>query len=43
VVLHELAPSAGVIDRLATVHEGRITGGLDAAEAESRLVLVGAG
>jgi heme exporter protein A len=41
VVLHELAPSAGVIDRLATVHEGRIDRGLDAADAEPRLVLVG--
>jgi heme exporter protein A len=42
VVLHELAPSAGIIDRLATVHDGRITNGLDAAEAEPRLALVGA-
>jgi heme exporter protein A len=47
VVLHELAPSAGVIDRLATVHDGRIASGLDAsgldaAEAEPRLALVGA-
>ena len=42
VVLHELAPSAGIIDRLTTVHDGRITNGLDAAEAEPRLALVGA-
>ena len=42
VVLHELAPSAGIIDRLATVHDGRITRGLDAAESEPRLALVGA-
>ena len=42
VVLHELAPSAGVIDRLATVHEGRIDSGLYEAEVEPRLALVGA-
>lgn len=42
VVLHELAPSAGVIDRLATVHDGRIASGLDVFEAEPRLALVGA-
>ena len=42
VVLHELAPSAGVIDRLATVHDGRIASGFDAAEAEPRFALVGA-
>jgi len=43
IVLHELAPSAGMIDRLATVRDGRITGGLSAAAAEPRLAFVGAG
>jgi len=42
VVLHELAPSAGVIDRLATVHEGRIDSGVDECDTEPRLALVGA-
>lgn len=42
VVLHELAPSAGVIDRLATVRDGRIDRGIDAAPAEPCLALVGA-
>lgn len=42
IVLHELAPSAGMLHRVAMVFDGRITGGVAAAAAEPRLVLVGA-
>jgi heme ABC exporter ATP-binding subunit CcmA len=42
IVLHELAPGSGVIDRLATVRDGRITGGLSMAIAEPQLVLAAA-